>query len=175
MLWTIRLRRTEVRAVDNAEAVIHRTRLCPQAPQTADPFLPKADHPRSGFAEAFAQLPKTRTPKNGPPPESVSSVGPEPQAAQDPRTPRVAELLRKAIEWQALLESGEAPNQAAIARREGITRAQVTQVMGLLRLAPEIQQHVLSLPDMLRRSAITERASLPIEQTKPATDEKAKF
>ena len=102
-------------------------------------------------------------------------MGPEPQAAQDPRTPRVAELLRKAIEWQALLESGEAPNQAAIARREGITRAQVTQVMGLLRLAPEIQQHVLSLPDMLRRSAITERASLPIEQTKPATDEKAKF
>jgi hypothetical protein len=28
-----------------------------------------------------------------------------------PRTPRVVDLLRKAIEWQALLESGEASNQ----------------------------------------------------------------
>lgn len=34
------------------------------------------------------------------------------------------------------LQSGEVPNQAAIARQEGITRGRVTQVMGLLRLAP---------------------------------------
>lgn len=81
-----------------------------------------------------------------------------------PRTPRVVELLRKAIEWQALLESGEVSNQAAIARREDITRARVTQVMGMLRLAPEIQQHVLSLPDMVRRPAISERALRPIAQ-----------
>jgi len=81
-----------------------------------------------------------------------------------PRTPRVVKLLRKAIEWQALLESGDAANQAAIARQEGITRARVTQVMGLLRLTPEIQQHVLSLPAMVRRPAITERALRPIAQ-----------
>ena len=92
-----------------------------------------------------------------------------------PRTPRVVELLRKAIEWQALLESGEVANQAAIARREGITRARVTQVMGLLRLAPEIQQHVLSLPDMVHRPAITERALRSIAQLERACDEKAKF
>jgi hypothetical protein len=36
--------------------------------------------------------------------------------------------------------------------------------MGLLRLAPEIQEHVLSLPDMVRRPAITERALRPIAQ-----------
>jgi hypothetical protein len=92
-----------------------------------------------------------------------------------PRTPRVVELLRKAIEWQALLESGEASNQAAIARLEGITRARVTQVMGLLRLAPEIQEHVLSLPDMVRRPAITERALRPIAQLERASDQKARF
>jgi len=83
---------------------------------------------------------------------------------REPKTPRVVELLRKAIEWQALLESGDVANQADIARREGITRARVTQVMGMLRLAPEIQQHVLSLPDMVRRPAITERALRPIAQ-----------
>jgi hypothetical protein len=92
-----------------------------------------------------------------------------------PRTPRVVELLRKALEWQALLESGEAPNQAAIARREGITRARVTQVMGLLRLAPEIQEHVLSLPDMVRRPAITERALRPIASLANQSDQRHHF
>jgi len=92
-----------------------------------------------------------------------------------PRTPRVVELLRKAIEWQALLESGEVANQAAIARREGITRARVTQVMGLLRLAPEIQEHVLSMPDMVRRPAITERALRPIAQMEDLKDQLARF
>jgi hypothetical protein len=65
--------------------------------------------------------------------------------------------------------------QADIARREGITRARVTQVMGLLRLAPEIQEHILSLPDMARRPAITERALRRIAQLENATDQKAKF
>ena len=92
-----------------------------------------------------------------------------------PRTPRVVELLRKALEWQVLLESGEASNQAAIARREGITRARVTQVMGMLRLAPEIQEHVLSMPDMVRRPAISERALRPIAGLEDVTDQKAKF
>jgi hypothetical protein len=50
----------------------------------------------------------------------------------------VVELLRKAIEWQALLESGAMVTQADIARLEGITRGRVTQVMGMLRLDPQI-------------------------------------
>lgn len=36
---------------------------------------------------------------------------------------RVVERHRKALEWQALLESGALANQAEIARREGVTRA----------------------------------------------------
>jgi len=47
--------------------------------------------------------------------------------------------------------------------------------MGLLRLAPEIQEHVLSLPDMVHRPAITERALRPIAQLEKATDQKATF
>jgi hypothetical protein len=45
----------------------------------------------------------------------VSAVPPrrgQPKRPREPKTPRVVELLRKAIEWQALLESGEVPNQA---------------------------------------------------------------
>ncbi|MBI2192000.1 MAG: hypothetical protein HYU36_08455 [Planctomycetes bacterium] len=92
-----------------------------------------------------------------------------------PRTPRVVELLRKALEWQALLASGAAASQAAIAEREGITRARVTQVMGMFRLAPEIQQHILSLPDAVRRPPITERALRPIAQLDSNADQKARF
>jgi len=108
----------------------------------------------------------------------VSAVPPprgKPKPPKEPRTPRVVELLRKALEWQALLQSGEASNQAAIARREGITRAPVTQVMGLLRLAPEIQEHVLSLPDMVRRPAITERALRLIAQIEDKAAQRSAF
>jgi hypothetical protein len=72
-------------------------------------------------------------------------------------TPYVVELLRKAIVWQTLFESGEIANQADIARRESITRARVTQVMGMLRLAPEIRQRILSMPDGIGRPSVTER------------------
>jgi hypothetical protein len=84
-----------------------------------------------------------------------------PKPPREPRTPRVVELLRKAIEWQALLDSGTIARQADIASREGITRARVTQVMGMLRLAPEIQERILSMPDGVGRPSLTERMLRP--------------
>ena len=66
--------------------------------------------------------------------------------ATAPETPKVVGLLLKALEWQELLRSGRMRSQAGIARREGITRARVTQIMALLRLAPEIQDCILSPP-----------------------------
>jgi hypothetical protein len=95
----------------------------------------------------------------------VSAVPPrrgKPKPPRKPRPPRVAELLRKAIEWRRQLDAGEVRNQAEIARREGLTRARVTQVLGLLRLAPEIQEHILALPETVGRPAISERALRPI-------------
>ena len=60
---------------------------------------------------------------------------------------------------RAPLESREASNQGAIARREGITRVRVTQLMGPQRLAPEIQQqHILAISNSVGRPAITRRA-----------------
>ena len=74
----------------------------------------------------------------------------------------MVELLRKANEWQALLVFGKIANQADIARQEGITRARVTQVMGMLQLAPEIQEQILYMPDAARRPFVTERILRPI-------------
>jgi hypothetical protein len=42
-------------------------------------------------------------------------------------------------------------------------------------LAPEIQQHILSMPDAVRRPAITERALRPIARLESATHQQAKF
>ena len=92
-----------------------------------------------------------------------------------PKTPRVTELLRKAIEWQALLESGEIVSQPDIARQEGITRARVTQIMGMLRLAPEIREKILSTPNAVRRPPITERVLRPIATINDYHDQVREF
>ena len=94
---------------------------------------------------------------------------------REPRTPRVVEFLRKAIEWQNLLESGEVINQAEIARREGITRARVTQVMGMLRLAPKIQEHILSPSVIDTRPSVTERVLRPIGAITDQRDQLKEF
>ncbi len=91
------------------------------------------------------------------------------------KTPRVVELLRKAIEWQALLESGKIASQAEIARQEGTTRARVTQIMGMLRLAPQIQEQILSMPDGVYRSPVTERMLRPITAITDCRDRLREF
>ncbi|HJX16445.1 MAG TPA: hypothetical protein VJ386_11975 [Candidatus Deferrimicrobiaceae bacterium] len=95
----------------------------------------------------------------------VSAISPhrgDPKPPMEPKPPRVTELLKKAIEWQALLDAGKIASQAEIASSEGITCARVSQVMGMLRLAPEIQKRVLTLPVSVRRTSITERLLRPI-------------
>lgn len=100
-------------------------------------------------------------------PDKVVSAVPRlrgtPKPPKSQRTPKVVELLRKAIEWKTLLETGRIATQADIARQEGVTRARVTQIMGMLQLAPEIREHILSLPDDAHRPPITERILRPIE------------
>jgi len=96
-----------------------------------------------------------------PPSQVVRSIPPG-KSVKEPKTPRVVELLRKAIEWHTLLESGEIASQAEIARQEGVTRVRVTQIMGMGQLAPEIQKHILFMPNSNGRPPISERILRPI-------------
>jgi hypothetical protein len=98
-----------------------------------------------------------------------------PKPPRGPKTHRVVEFLRKAVEWQRQLDSGEVRNRAEIARREGITRARVTQVIGLLELAPEIQERILSLPVTHHRSLVTERALRPVRTITNSRDQLREF
>jgi len=110
--------------------------------------------------------------------DQIVSALPEPRGTpkqpKTAKTPRVVELLQVAIEWQAQLDAGEVETQAAIARREGITRARVTQIMALLRLVPEIREHILAMPDSVGRPAISERALRPIAAPENPADQKAR-
>jgi hypothetical protein len=76
----------------------------------------------------------------------------------------VKELLLQAQEWQRMLESGDIKDQADIARYEGLSRARITQIMSLLRLAPEIQEYILAMHKTSRRPFLTERSLRPITQ-----------
>jgi len=58
-------------------------------------------------------------------------------------------------------DNGEVKNRAELARREGITRARVTQIMDLLPLAPDIQRAIPDLPAGTPERVVTERKLPP--------------
>lgn len=61
------------------------------------------------------------------------------------RIPRVARLMALAIRFDQLIRDGVVADQAELARLGHVTRARLTQIMNLLALAPDIQQHLLVL------------------------------
>jgi hypothetical protein len=74
------------------------------------------------------------------------------------RVPRVARLLALAHRIDGMIRDGEMRDLADAARRLGLTRARITQVMNLLLLAPTIQEEILALPLVRRgRDPISER------------------
>ena len=58
------------------------------------------------------------------------------------RRPRIIEALTRARAWRRLIDTGAVKNAAALARRHGVTRARVSQLLSLLRLAPEILAYI---------------------------------
>lgn len=113
--------------------------------------------PKGAFEKGNIGVIKRRVPADG----VVKTLPPQlskPKPKKTPKTPRVAELLRKAMEWEKLLESGEGVTRSVIAKREGLSRARVTQIMGLLNLAPDIQEYILSMTETVQRPAMTERS-----------------
>ena len=69
------------------------------------------------------------------------ACGPRARAQRTTR-PRIIEALNRAREWQRLINIGEVKNAAELSRRYGVTRARVSQIMRLLRLAPEILAYI---------------------------------
>ncbi len=56
-----------------------------------------------------------------------------------------------------MLDRGEVSSRAQLARRLGVSRARVTQVLGLLTLSPEVLRRIRALGDPLKGPVVTER------------------
>jgi hypothetical protein len=69
------------------------------------------------------------------------SAEPPPVPARRPA--RVAVTLALAHTIQRAIDRGEIRDQAEAARRLGVTRARITQILGLTSLAPDLQEHIL--------------------------------
>ena len=90
-------------------------------------------------------------------------VAPAPPRLDSGRLPRVVLQLALAHEIDRRLRTGEIPDLATVARRASLTRARITQILGLLLLAPDIQEAILSLPPFTRgRDPLPERALRPL-------------
>lgn len=63
-----------------------------------------------------------------------------------------------AIKLDGMIRSGEVTSQRELAAVARVTPARVTQIMNLLHLCPQIQEHLLFLPPVMRgKDLITER------------------
>ena len=80
------------------------------------------------------RLVKRRRPR-----KTVSKSQSKPQVRLSP----AGEALQKALSWQKLIEQGNI-SRAEISRREGLSRARVTQLMSLLKLTEKVQQGLLA-------------------------------
>ncbi len=70
-----------------------------------------------------------------------------------------------------MIENGKCSSQADLARKLGVSRARVSQVLRFLRLDPEVLKAIASLGDSLSSPIVTERrlreiVKLPVEEQK---------
>jgi hypothetical protein len=87
--------------------------------------------------------------------------GPEP--VRPPRIPRISKLMALAIRFQGLLRDGTVWDQSDLARLAHVTQPRMTQIMNLLHLAPDIQEELLFLPEVMKgRDLIHERMLRPL-------------
>lgn len=74
------------------------------------------------------------------------------------RVPRVSRVMALAIRFDDLLQRGVIANTVELARLAKVTQPRITQVMNLLHLAPDIQEELLFLPNVLAgRDPINEK------------------
>ena len=52
---------------------------------------------------------------------------------------KIKHIIHKAVKWKKMLDDGVVVSMSEIARKEGLTRARVTQIMNLLKLRAEMQ------------------------------------
>ena len=91
------------------------------------------------------------------------------------RQPRIIEALTRARAWRRLIDTGEVKNAAALARRYGMTRARVSQLLSLLHLAPEILAYIDGLHGTEGSLHLTARRLRAIAVLNDHDEQRARF
>ena len=101
---------------------------------------------------------------------------------REPATPaptsrplRVARMLARAHEMQAMIDRRDVRDRTELAERLGFTKARVTQLMDLLLLAPDIQEELLFLQVSAGRDRIHEHAMRQVVGTLIWTEQRARW
>jgi len=102
-------------------------------------------------------LPSTLSVSQSPSPPA----GPKARAERK-RRPRVIDTLGQARHFQHLIDTGQIKNAAQIARDLNLTRARVSQILSLLRLAPEILDYIDNLNGDEGEMFLTAKRLLPL-------------
>jgi len=77
--------------------------------------------------------------------------------------PTIIDLINRAERYQNTLRGNNRVNtQAALARKLGISKARLTQIMNLLKLAPEIKSYIKKLDDQELLHFFNEKRLRPI-------------
>ena len=89
------------------------------------------------------------------------------------RPARVAIMLALAHTIEAAVSAGRLRDQGDAAQRLGLTRPRITQLLALLRLAPDLQERVLFLEAVDGVEPLTERELRPVTRVLCWADQRA--
>ncbi len=81
-------------------------------------------------------------------PKKIAAAAESP--AKRGRLPRITQVLAIALQFQEMIDRGEIPRHADLARLGCISRERISQMMVLTWLAPDIQEAILRLPVVAR-------------------------
>lgn len=95
--------------------------------------------------------------------------------ARQPRPPRIKALLIQARELKTRLIGPTALPREALAKEAGLGPGQLTRLLRLADLAPEIQQYILAMPPSAGWGPVTERSLRPIAKSNDRQYQLAEF
>ena len=76
---------------------------------------------------------------------------------------------------QRAIDRGEIRDQAEAARRLGVTRARMTQILDLTHLAPDVQEEILFLPTTRGIEPLSDRALRIVHSSPLWADQRSRF
>lgn len=103
----------------------------------------------------------------------LADTPPPPKPEPVRRPAKVAQQLALAHHLQAAIDRGAIADRADVARKLGLTRARVTQLLDLLLLAPDLQGAVLALEAVDGAEPMAERALRAVAHTGTWSEQRA--